>query len=387
MSSSFPSDRSTAVSSGKSYDWAEHLLWMEGGVLSAPEEPSFWEKWSGLILAVALAAVCFAVARAVPLLDAILLGMISGMIAGNLLGQSFWIEGSTFAVKKLLPLGVILLGVRMNFGDVVQVGGLALAMSAVVVVAGFFFVYTMRGVWKLERTPAMLLAVGTSICGGTAIVAVAPLLKAREREVIVGVSVVTLVGLVFMLLLPPLAGWLSLSQKDYGILAGLTIHQTPQVVASGFSYGDEAGRTATLVKLARVCLLAPMTILIAWWAEREAAAMGGSKPRSTKPWWKFLPGFALGFVLMALARTLGFLPEIDVRWSSPLFAEGPELAINTASIFKLLSGFLLTVGMVGVGFQTRFGQFHEVGPRPLVAVAVSSLAIALLVITVILFAA
>lgn len=355
------------------YDWAEYLIFMEGGE-PWQERPAPLHRWAGAVLAVVIAAASYGISSVSLLVDPILLGMLLGLIAGNLMPQKLWIEGTSFAAKKILPFGVILLGSRLDFYQVVNLGGAALLMSAAVVLAGLVVVYLPRAMWGLERSFAMLLAIGTAICGGTAIVAVAPIIRARERDIVVGVGVVTLVGLAAMLLLPPLAAVSQLSERQFGVLAGLTIHQTPQVVAAGFAFGDLAGQTATVVKLARVCLLAPVSLLVTWWATRHQLIEAGGV--GAKPFWRLVPGFAIGFLLMALARTLGLFPDVQMTWDSRFLSDEQGLRIDTALFLKLCSGFMLTIGMAGVGFQTRFSQFREVGLQPLIAAAGSSLIIA-----------
>src|SRR5205807_8098122 len=134
---------------------------------------------------------------------------------------------------------------------------------------------------KLPRKLGVLLGVGTAICGGTAIVATAPVIEAEEKDVVFSVATVTLLGLIAMFSLPIIGHMLELSSKAFGIWAGLAIHQTPQVVAAGFAYSNEAGQTATIVKLARVCLLAPVVFLIGLvYARNKLKATGASERKN-----------------------------------------------------------------------------------------------------------
>lgn len=350
---------------------------MEGG--SPPATATkLHPLWPGVLAGVALTIGSYAAARVSPVFEPIVMAMLLGLVVSNLLTSTGLAHGAAVLVKKVLPLGVVLLGARLDFFNVVRVGANAAWMSVAVVLLGLLLVYGLRGLWGLEHSFALLLAVGTAICGGTAIVAVAPLLAARDRDIVLGVSVVTGVGLAAMLALPALAGALHLTQAQFGVLAGLTIHQTPQVVAAGFAYGDVAGQTATVVKLTRVCMLAPVALLLGWWAARRdlPGAVGGKAKR----WWQLLPGFALGFLLMALARTLGVFPEVQMQWPALKLATGSALNASTADVLKEASAFLLALGMAGVGFQTRLSQFKGVGWRPIVAGTASSALIAALVL-------
>ena len=363
------------------YAWAEHLIWMEGGepVEAKPRESVV----PGIALAVGLAVVAFAVHRWVAgsgsalakLLDPILLSMLLGLLVGNAFGRGFLLPGMSVAVRRLLPAGIVLLGARMDFLEALRVGLPGLAMSVAVVGLAMLLLYGLGRALGLDRTLACLLGVGTGICGGTAIVAVAPILKAKERDILVGVGLVTLIGLGAMVVLPPVATALGFSQTQFGLLAGLTIHQTPQVIAAGFAYGDEAGQVATVAKLARVCLLAPVAVALGWWMARKS---GAGEPK--RKWYSLLPGFALGFLILAAIRTLGLLPNLEMTWEAEGLVAGRGLSFSTASVIKTASTFLLAVGMVGVGFQTRFSQAASIGLRPVIAAVLASLIIGLLVL-------
>lgn len=380
----------TKENTSSGYAWAEHLIWMEGGepVEARPKE----SIWPGIALAFGLAVAAFGVGALLSrsgwssarLLDPVLVSMLLGLAWGNLAGWGSLVPGISVAVRRLLPLGIILLGARMDFLEALRVGLPGLAMSAMIVVVAMLLMLWLGKSLGLDRDLACLLGVGTGICGGTAIVAIAPILRAKERDIMVGVGLVTLVGLVAMIVLPTMASLVGLSQSQFGLLAGLTIHQTPQVIAAGFAYGEEAGQVATVAKLARVCLLAPVAVAIGWWVARRPAEEDPESGKSSRrPWYRLLPAFALGFLILAGVRTLGLLPEVDLAWSGPI--SGPEAAFSfdTAAVLKVSSTYLLAVGMVGVGFQTRLTQCREIGWRPVIAAAVSSLLIGILVIVLV----
>ncbi len=373
-----------------SLNWGEHLIWMEGGELP---KPASRELTLGLLLTFAIAVGAgylshlpvwpFTLPDGSHLFDPVLMSILVGILISNLLPTGWARAGISFSVKKLLPAGVILLGARLHFGEVIRLGALGLMLSAAVVVAGFLLLFLPRKLWKLDTTVAILLATGTAICGGTAIVAVAPILKAKERDVVLGVALVTLLGLIAMLLLPIIGSFFHLSDRAYGIWAGLTIHQTPQVVASGFAWSQEAGEVATIVKLARVCLLAPVALLMASLWQPDSGHT--SRYRLKRSPWKLFPTFVLGFLAMALARSFGLLPEITLNWSHLPWAEaGSEISGDSSHFFKIASGFLLAMSMAGVGLQTRLASFRGIGLRPVIAAAVASLVIAVVVLTVLL---
>ena len=370
------------------YEWAEHLIWMEGGEIVDP--PVSKPVWPGVIVATVVAGLAFALGgwlgglgwEHARLVDPVLVAMLFGLILGNVRVSSRLLPGLNFSVRQLLPFGIVLLGARINFVDALKIGLPGLGLSAFVVVLSIALVYGLRKWLGLERVFAWLLAVGTGICGGPAIVAIAPILKAKERDVMLGVALVTLVGLVAMIVLPIIAGPLGLTQTQFGLLAGLTIHQTPQVIASGFAYGEEAGEVATVAKLARVCLLAPVAVILGVLASR-ATPDGGVSDR--RPWYQLLPWFAVGFLVLAAVRSFGLLPMTTWEWPN-LFHRGPaSFEFDFSLAAKKASSFLLAMGMVGVGFQTRFSHFKNIGMRPLLAASGASLVIGVVVLFLVKF--
>ncbi len=364
------------------HDWAEHLIWMEGG--EPPAGRVRRTEWVGLFLALGLAFLAYLIpgwlrgtGTDLPgFFEPTLLGMLSGLLVGNIIRSSKPLSGVVFAVRVILPAGIVLLGARMDFFDAMKIGLPGIALSIVVVALSIATMLVVGRILGLGSSLSCLLGVGTGICGGTAIIAVAPLLKSEERDVMLGVCLVTFAGLVGMLVMPPLAKSLGFSASGFGLLAGLTIHQTPQAIAAGFTYGEESGHIATVAKMARVCLLAPVSAIIAWWMTRVTAKNGGLKSAWRFP---FLPGFVIGFLIFAAARSLGLLPDITMSWDGLVGGSDSSLNLKTEDLLKTVAGFLLTTGMVGVGYQTRLSRLRKCGWKPLIAVAITSLLITIVV--------
>lgn len=377
----------TSASPAAKHAWAEHLIWMEGG---EPVEVRAKESvWPGIALVCLIAATAFGLQRvfenagvgAARLLDPVLLSMLLGLAWGNLVARDVFLPGISASVRKLLPLGIVLLGARMDFLEALRIGVPGLGLSVLVVIVAIGLLVALGRWLGLDRNLAILLGVGTGICGGTAIVAIAPILKAKDRDVLVGVGLVTLIGLGAMIILPGLARVLDLSQNQFGLLAGLTIHQTPQVIAAGFAYGEEAGQVATVAKLARVCLLAPVAVGLGWWiSRREEGNFGTGISGKRRPWYRLLPAFAVGFLALAAMRTLGLLPEVELGWNGLFGKRDVDVTFDTTSILKIASSFLLAAGMVGVGYQTRLYQGRDLGWRPIAAACLASLLIGALVL-------
>lgn len=284
-------------------------------------------------------------------LGIIILSILLGLVLGNIWAlPEFFKSGIKFSVKKLLPLGVILLGARLDFGDLLSVGAIGLLMSACEVIFAMLLLLFLAKKFHLPPKLGLLLGVGTAICGGTAIVAVAPIIKARDDEVVISVATVTLLGLISMLIMPVIGSYFALDSHSFGIWTGLTIHQTPQVIAAGFAYSPEAGETATIIKLARVCLLAPVAFLIGlYWNRSETS--DNSNRLNARQYFGLVPTFILGFMAMALVRTLGLFPEFQI----PLQANY-DFNLSTQSASIAGAKYSLAAAMAGVGLETRFAS-------------------------------
>jgi len=328
-----------------------------------------------VLLAAALAGLAYA-AHYVPLppgalaegqrlLDPVTLAILLGLVAGRIRapGPRF-VPGIRCAARTVLAAGVVLLGSRMDLMALAHVGAKGLALSLGVVAGALLYFAWLRRRIGLERDRALLLGVGTAICGGTAIMAIAPIIRAKQEDTVTAVATVTFVGLVAMVVLPPVAAWLGLSALDFGIWAGLTIHQTPQVIAAGFAHGIEAGQAATVIKLARVSLLAPVALaLILFLPTATPGPQGGAWRRAAA----HFPLFIIGFVLMALLRTRGLLPEMDLQWARPLAAEPFQLRLSVPAVLAAAATFLLTVSMAAVGLETDVRAVWRAGLKPVLA--------------------
>ena len=362
--------------------WAEHLDWMEGvpavDAKVAVRSPLL-RIAPGLALAAGLAFAAaylshasvwpFTTAAGRHPLDAILLAVVLGIVAGNImrLGDAFK-EGVSFTVKKALPVGVILLGARLDFFDFLTVGATGVVLSCLLVAGALGLFAGLTRWWKLPPRVGLLLGVGTAICGGTAIVAVAPVVGAKENEIALSVATVTFVGLIAMFVLPAVAAYTGLDAHTFGIWTGLTIHQTPQVIAAGFAHSLEAGQTATIIKLARVCLLAPVVMVARIWWQRT----GGESAAVARPWWRLFPSFVLGFAGLALMRTLGLLPDIDMRWAGMRQRSPFAMDVSIHEALTAASAFLLAISMAGVGLETRLASLRRSSLRAVLAAGLAS---------------
>jgi uncharacterized integral membrane protein (TIGR00698 family) len=327
----------------------------------------------GLALAAALAVLGTALSgwiglhalglRASPI-SPILLAILAGLLIRNTVGLPAVYElGLQLALKRLLRIGVALLGIRLSLAAIGAIGLAALPVVAACIVAALVLVAWAGRALGVSRRLGTLVAVGTAICGNTAIVATGPAIRATQEEVSYAVGTITVFGLV-ALVVYPFASHLLFGgdAAAIGLFLGTAIHDTAQVAGAGLLYGQQYGapevlETATVTKLVRNLFMIVVIPLMALHYHRGAV----DRAAPTRPaLGQTLPLFVLGFVAMALLRTLGDLGE------RPLFgwlgAEDWQALIEAVST---LSTWCLTVAMASVGLGTHFGRLRRLGLRPL----------------------
>jgi uncharacterized integral membrane protein (TIGR00698 family) len=276
--------------------------------------------------------------------------------------------GLKFATTTILRAGIVLVGIRLSLFDVIKLGIAGLPVVLGAIVTGLLFVTWFNRKLGLPPRLGTLIAAGTSICGVTAIVSTAPAIEADEREVAYAVANVVAFGLLGMLLYPYLAHSLLNTSETIGLFLGTAIHDTSQVVGSALTYkqvyGDDVVlRVATVTKLTRNIFLAAVIPILTWMHHRSQSmrvGAGGVGAVTTS----LVPGFVIGFVLMAVVRTIG-----DATLGSTGAAFGVFSADAWSSITKDLGDFwasqvLLGTAMAAVGLNTNFAVFKGVGLKP-----------------------
>jgi uncharacterized integral membrane protein (TIGR00698 family) len=291
-----------------------------------------------------------------------LIAIVLGMLVRNTIGVSQrFAPGVRYAVISVMPLGIVLMGARLNFFDVVRTSITALIISVICVVAALTLT-----IWLCRRIGVgsklgILIGVGTAICGGTAIAVAAPVIEAEESDTAFGIATVTLFGMAAVFVLPLLGELIGMSQLEFGVWAGTSVHATPQVVATGFAYGPQAGDIATIVKLVRVLLLAPVVIGLGIWYARAKRKQQIAHVTKLGKLTTLFPPFILGFVLLALANTAHLLPDFTLHLKDSVFWAQQDLRVVLAKLVTWVSTFRLTIAMAGVGLGVDVRGLSRVG--------------------------
>jgi uncharacterized integral membrane protein (TIGR00698 family) len=297
-----------------------------------------------------------------PLIESLVLAILLGMSFRNLVGVGpRFAPGLDLCARPVLELAVLLLGGTMNLHELLA-GGPKLLLAVVLAVGLSLCAssFVAGRLLRLPRNSATLIAVGNAICGNSAIAAVAPLIGADSGEVAGAVAFTAVLGVGLVLALPILIlPLLQFTHVQYGVLVGMTVYAVPQVLAASFPVSESAGQMAMLVKLTRVLMLLP----VALWCSltrrpqpgSDSGPGAGAKARRKPTLGQLLPGFVVGFLVLAVLRSLGLIP--------------PALA----GVFKEVSRILTVTAMAALGLGVELRALRKTGARTAVAVSLSLL--------------
>jgi uncharacterized integral membrane protein (TIGR00698 family) len=303
--------------------------------------------------------------------SAVMVAIVLGMIIGNIIPLPVWLKpGLQFSVKKVLRLGIILLGIRLSIFDVFRVG--VLGVPIVVLCVGIALLFTTRlNSWlRLPERLGTLIAVGTSICGVSAIVAAAPAIDAEDEEVAYAVAVITVFGLVAMLAYPYAAQWIFAGNPvQAGLFLGTAIHETAQVAGAGLVYADvfSAPRgldVATITKLVRNAFMAIVIPLMAFYYTRRAMRKGEGFEGQKTSLTKLFPLFILGFLAFAVLRSIG---DAGIHAGGKAFGLWDAAAWKGIyTVIKQWAVIFMVLALAGVGLSTSFRILKGLGIKPFV---------------------
>lgn len=305
-----------------------------------------------------------------PAIIAVLIGL---LIRNTLAVPDVFKAGCKSAIRTYIPVAIVLTGGGLNLTVISQVGARAFLVIATCIIVALVGGYYLGRLCKLNPKTSLLIGAGTAICGNSAIVATAPLLDAEDDDIVLSIGTVNLFGLLAMLAWPFLGGLMALSPHAFGIWAGTSIHAVPQAVAAGFAFSFEAGTIATLVKLVRVACLAPMVFFLAIYHSRRHARNGDGL---TVHYFRLVPWFVWGFLILSVANTFGLMPEMAFRPWSPFASVSDPIIIQVSAACTFAANLLLTMDMAAIGLEVNLRQLASVGGRALLAGLLATLAVA-----------
>lgn len=298
-----------------------------------------------------------------PWLEALVFAILLGVAIRSVWTPSdAWRPGIEFSAKTLLEIAVVLLGASVSARAVLAIGPALIAGVAIVVIVAIVTSFGISRALGLPQRMAILIACGNSICGNSAIAAVAPVIGADGEDVASSIAFTAVLGVIVVLLLPLLVPLLQLSLTQYGVLAGLTVYAVPQVLAATLPIGALSNQIGTVVKLVRVLMLGPVVLLMSVLASRlrdetdepSPEVTAGDRPTPGKPALHHLvPWFIIGFLVVAGIRTAGLIPA--------------RILPPTALVASLLT----TVSMAALGLGVDIRVVAKAGLRVTTAVTLS----------------
>ena len=309
----------------------------------------------GLLLCLALAVPCWLLGKAFPIVGgpvfAILAGMIVTLFYRNKAGTQ---AGIVYTSKKILQYAVILLGFGLNLSEIAKVGATSLPIIISTISTSLIVSFALYKLLNMTANISTLIGVGSSICGGSAIAATAPVIGADDEEIAQSISVIFLFNILAALIFPTLGGALGLSNEGFGLFAGTAVNDTSSVTAAasawdGMHPGANTLDQATIVKLTRTLAIIPITLVLAIWRTAKVKRAGGAQENgfSLK---KVFPFFIIFFVLASVITTAATSAGVTASAFQP---------------FKELSKFFIIMAMGAIGLNTDLVKLVRTGGKPI----------------------
>jgi uncharacterized integral membrane protein (TIGR00698 family) len=308
----------------------------------------------GLVVAFAIAAasILLRAQSGIAALNPVVVALVIGIgIRAAIGAQPLLGPGIAYAVRPVLRAAIVLLGLQVTLAQLIGLGPGALALAFAVVALTLPATVWLGGLLGVERPLSILIGTGTAICGASAIVAANQVVRGRGEDVTYALAVITLCGTAAMLIFPALAAPLGLDAVGYGLWAGAAVHEVVQAVGAAAAGGEAASQSGTVMKLARVFLLAPALLALGWWVARSAQAEAGAA-KVPVPW------FAFGFLGLVVLGSSGLVPRPAVDAS------------------RVLVPLMLAASVAALGLSTDLRALRARGIRPLALGVASSVFIA-----------
>lgn len=307
----------------------------------------------GLLLCLGGGAVALGLNQLVSTVSALLFAIVLGTIIGNIwrIPASMG-PGVAIAGKRILRVGIILLGLQLVLGDLLELGLGMVAVAAIVVTLGLIGTVLIGRAMGVPAQQGILIACGFSICGAAAVAACDGVVDANEEDVATAIALVVLFGTIMIPLVPVLVSVLNFDPETGGLWAGASVHEVAQVVAAAGIIGGGALKGAVIVKLTRVLMLAPVMAVLGIMQRRKTS---GDATVKRPP---LVPLFVVGFLAMVGLASLEILPE------------------SVLSVSKILQTACLAVAMFALGLGVRIKSLIKVGPKPLILGAASTVLVA-----------
>lgn len=309
------------------------------------------ENYKGFLFCLIIAIPATLLGKKFEVIGGPVFAILIGMCLALIMKKSDSLQpGIKYTSKKILQYAVILLGFGMNLTDILAKGKQSLPIIIMTISTSLLISFVLYRALHIPSKTAVLVGVGSSICGGSAIAATAPVIKADDEEIAQSISVIFLFNVIAALIFPTLGGMLGLSNEGFGLFAGTAVNDTSSVTAAAAAWdgihGSATLDAATIVKLTRTLAIIPITLILALWQMRQAKK-AGKEAGNTFDIKRIFPFFILFFVLASIITTV---------FSLPVTVTGP---------IKELSKFFIVMAMAAIGFNTNIVKLVKTGGKPI----------------------
>ncbi|RKD21453.1 conserved hypothetical integral membrane protein [Caminicella sporogenes DSM 14501] len=273
-------------------------------------------------------------------LEALTIAIIIGIFYNNTIKtQDIFKEGVNFSLKKLLKIGIVLLGFKLNIYAILKLGPKIITMVIIYVPTALILSIFIGNILKVNKKLSTLIGVGSCICGASAVVALSPCIKADEDDSVIAVSIVSFLGAIGVLIYSAIAAsGMNLTAIQYGAWSGLTLHGVAHALAAAFALGDTSGEIGTFVKMTRVLMIVPVSLTLSFFFNKDG---NGQKAK--------FPIYVLYFILAGIINSIGIIP------------------INIIKILTKTSSLLILMAMTAMGLSVNFKNILNKGMKALIA--------------------
>jgi len=301
----------------------------------------------GILLCLCIAIPAWSLGKMFPIIGGPVLGILFGLIIATIPRKNYFSSGIAFTSKKILQYAIVLLGFGMNLFEIFKVGSQSILVIISTISTSLIVSYLLSKFMNIPANVSILVGVGSSICGGSAIAATAPVINADDEDIAKSISVIFLFNVIAAFLFPVLGNFLGLNDIGFGMFAGTAINDTSSVVAAGQTWSNAHGNDvalnyATIVKLTRTLAIIPITLVLAIY--RSHKEKSSSNKVSIK---KIFPWFVLFFLLASITSTAFNMPSTTFK---PLTELGK---------------FFITMAMAAIGLNTNIVKLIKTGGKPI----------------------
>lgn len=305
------------------------------------------KNFPGLALIGLFVAIAFEINKLEPAISPLALCVLFGFLAANFAKWPDWAEsGTKLAGKQIMRIGVALLGFQLSIASLKAIGARGVLAVILVVTFTIFGILFLSKLFGMTGDLGLLIGVGFGVCGATAVAAIRPQTRATQEETSYAIALISLCGTLSIVVLPFLGHLMNLSTGTFGAWAGAAVHDVGQVIATASVWSQDAISAAIVVKLARVCLLAPIVLILSIRHRKYLKANQEVATKSDKV--PLIPFFVIGFIAVAIFHNSVSLPQ------------------RVTEDIVLFSKFLLGAGLVALGSNVRWNNIKKIGARPMV---------------------